>query len=181
MTSKTIIIGLVGIIILAGLSVNDAFAAAYIKFDGIDGESVDRNHDKWINLDSWSWGATQTGTGGGGGAGKVSVQNFSFDKTVDKASPKLFEALTTGKHIKEATLELCRPSGADQSQCYLVIKLTDVMVSGYQIGGSSENVPTDQISLNFAKIEFSYKPQKADGQLDSPVKATYDVKAAKKV
>jgi hypothetical protein len=31
-------------------------------------------------------------------------------------------------------------------------------------------VPVDQISLNFSKIEYEYKPQKADGSLDSPVK-----------
>ena len=39
----------------------------------------------------------------------------------------------------------------------------------------------DQLSLNFTKIEFDYKPQKADGSLDSPVKGGYDLKANKKV
>ena len=39
----------------------------------------------------------------------------------------------------------------------------------------------DQISLNFSKIEFEYKAQKADGSLDSPVKAGYDVKQNVKV
>ena len=42
-------------------------------------------------------------------------------------------------------------------------------------------VPTDQISLNFAKIEVEYKAQKPDGTLDSPVKAGYDLKANKKI
>ena len=42
-------------------------------------------------------------------------------------------------------------------------------------------MPVDQVSLNFAKIEYEYKPQKADGMLDSPVKTGYDLKLNKKV
>lgn len=183
MTNKTILVMIVTVFVVGFLTQN-AFAASvdyFLKIDGVPGESADAGHKDWINLESWSWGATQAGTGGGGGAGKVSVDSFSFGKTVDKASPKLFESLTTGKHIKDVTLELCRPNEDGRLQCYLTIKLTDVLVSGYQIGGSGGDVPTDQFSLNFAKIEFEYKPQKEDGSLDAPVKAGYDVKANKKV
>jgi type VI secretion system secreted protein Hcp len=42
-------------------------------------------------------------------------------------------------------------------------------------------IPSDQISLNFSKIEFEYKEQKADGTLAGAVKAGYDLKAYKKV
>jgi len=42
-------------------------------------------------------------------------------------------------------------------------------------------LPVDQFSLNFAKVEKEYKPQKADGSLDSPIKAGWDLKANKKV
>lgn len=185
MTNKTILVMIVTVFVVGFLTQN-AFAASvdyFLKIDGIPGESTDDRHKDWINLESWSWGATQAGTsgGGGGGAGKVIVDSFSFGKTVDKASPKLFESLTTGKHLKDVTLELCRSSDDGRSQCYLTIKLTDVLISGYQIGGSGGSIPTDQFSLNFAKIEFEYKPQKVDGTLDAPVKAGYDVKANKKV
>jgi type VI secretion system secreted protein Hcp len=180
MTNQTIIIGLLGIVFLTGLSVNDAYAAGYIKFDGIDGEATADDHINWINLESWSFGATKAGAGagGGGGAGKVIMQDFHFDKTVDKSSPKLFESLTTGKHIKDATLEICRESSGHGhfQECYLMIKFTDVVISGYQLGGSGDSVPTDQISLNFAKIELEYKPLNREGSLDPPVKASYDVK-----
>jgi type VI secretion system secreted protein Hcp len=45
----------------------------------------------------------------------------------------------------------------------------------------SGDIPTDQFSLNFAEIEYGYRPQKADGSLDAPVKAAYDLKANKEV
>jgi len=100
---------------------------------------------------------------------------------VNKASPKLFLVCATGEHIKKAVLT-CRKAGKEQQEFYLV-KMEDLLVSSYQTGGSSHGdvIPTDQISLNFAKIEFEYKPQKADGTLDAPVKAGYDLKSNKKV
>jgi type VI secretion system secreted protein Hcp len=42
-------------------------------------------------------------------------------------------------------------------------------------------VPTDTISINFAKIEFEYKPQLPDGTLGSAVTAGWDLKKNKKV
>ena len=38
-----------------------AKAAVFAKFDGIDGESEDANHDKWINVLHIDWGAHKPG------------------------------------------------------------------------------------------------------------------------
>ncbi|MBM3932793.1 MAG: type VI secretion system tube protein Hcp [SAR202 cluster bacterium] len=154
----------------------------FLKIDGIPGESSDEKHRGEIELESWSWGETNMGThagGGGGGAGKVSMQDFHFTMKSSKASPMLMLACATGQHIKQATL-FVRKSGGDQ-QKYMKITLSDVLVSSFQIGGQGGDIPTDQISLNFTKIEFEYKPQKPDGSLDAPVKAGYDLKMNKKL
>src|SRR5262245_30241905 len=62
---------------------------------------------------------------------------------------------------------------------FLRIKLTDVLVSSFQTGGNggSDLLPTDQVSLNFAKIEYGYRAQKSDGTLEAAVRADWDVKA----
>ncbi len=156
----------------------------YLKLDGIDGESADHKHKGEIDIESFSWGASQGGShssGGGGGAGKVSMQDLHFVMKVSKASPKLMLACASGQHIKKATL-VCRKAGKDQQE-FLKISLTDLLVSSYQTGGSghSDVVPTEQVSLNFAKIEFEYKEQKPDGTLGGAVKAGWDVKANKTV
>src|SRR5947208_15868296 len=156
----------------------------FLKIEGVDGESADHKHKGEIQLESWSWGESQTGThasGGGGGAGKVSMQDFHFVMKHNKASPKLMLACASGEHIKKATLT-CRKAGKEQQE-FLKVTLSDLLVSSYQTGGSghSDIVPTDQVSLNFSKIEVEYKEQKADGTLAGAVKAGYDVKANKKV
>jgi type VI secretion system secreted protein Hcp len=157
----------------------------FLKLDGIDGESGDAQFPKHIQLESWSWGETNSGqhsAGGGGGTGKVSMQDFHFVMLMNNASPTLAQACANGRHIGFAELN-CRKAG-DTPQVFLKIKLTDLLVSSYQTGGSAhgELVPTDQISLNFAKIEVAYGKQDAKGKVASlDQKMGYDLKANKAV
>ena len=68
----------------------------------------------------------RSGTGAaGGGAGKVSMQDFHFVMTVNKASPKLFLHCADGEHLKKATLT-CRKAGKDQQE-YLKVVKTEVL------------------------------------------------------
>jgi type VI secretion system secreted protein Hcp len=167
------------------LQTADAAAVDYfLKIDGVEGESTDEKHRGEIEVLSWSWGASNAGlhsTGGGMGAGKVQMQDFHFTMSVNKATPKLFLMCATGEHIKEAILTV-RKAGTDAPVEYLKIKLTDVLVSSYQTGGSGGgDVPMESFSLNFSKIEIEYTPQNADGTLAAPIKAGYDLKLNKKV
>jgi len=156
----------------------------FLKIDGIDAESADDKHKGEIELESFSWGQQQSGTsgrGGGAGAGKVMANDFNFVKKVDKASPNLLIGCATGQHYKTAVLTARKAGGGQQD--YFKVTMEDVLVSSYQVGGSAHGdvVPMDQVSLNFAKLEMSYKEQKADGSLGGEVKQKYDYSANKKV
>ena len=181
---EILVIAILGFTIIASTA-SQAFAASdyFLKIEGVDGESKDDKHKNEIEIESWSFGASQSGSmaaGGGGGAGKVSMQDFTFTKSLDKSSPKLFEALATGQHLKEAKLVL-RSGGGSQLE-YLVITFSDVLISSYSTGGSSgEDRPTESISLNFAQIKMSYVEQNADGRAGAAVEFGWDLKANKKV
>jgi len=151
----------------------------FLKIDGVEGESQDATHKGEIQLSSWNWGATNTGTmqaGGGGGGGKASLQDFSFSMPVNKATPKLVQKLASGEHIKRAVLT-CRKAGKTPQE-YLKITFEDIIVSSYSTGGSQgeDSIPNEHISLNFAKINFEYREQKADGTLGGAVSASHDMK-----
>ena len=154
----------------------------FLKLDGIPGESADSKHKGEIDVMSYSFGATQTGSfayGGGGGAGKVQFQDFHFVMKMSKATPKLFLACANGEHLKSAILTV-RKAGKEAQEFYNV-KFTDILVSSYTTGasGGGDEVPTEQISFNFTKMEMEYKEQKADGSLSGGVKAHYDAKINK--
>ena len=150
----------------------------FLKLKGIEGESTDSKHKGEIDVLSWAWGESLSGSAGKS-AGKVAMQDFTFKMKVNKASPKLLEACAMGNSIGEALLT-CRKAGGDQQE-FLKIKLTDCIVSTFQTGGKGgSEFETDEISLNFAKINYDYRPQKKDGTLDGPISTNYNLKINKK-
>jgi type VI secretion system secreted protein Hcp len=149
----------------------------FLKLDGISGESKDSKHKGEIEVLSFTFGETQSGSsrvGGGGGSGKVQMSDFSFTARTTKASPQLFLTCAQGKHLKQAILTVRKAGGSQQE--YLIIKMNDVLVSAYALGaGEGEAEPHDAFSLNFVKLSYDYRSQKADGTLDAPVHAGWDL------
>jgi type VI secretion system secreted protein Hcp len=140
---------------------------AFLKLDGIDGESLDKSHPNEIEIDSFSWGVTNpTTVGGGGGTAKAVPQDFHFTSALSKASPNLMLACATGKHINSATLT-CRKGNFEFEK----VRLSDVLVSSYQTGGvtDEQDRPEDQFSLNFAKIDIQYMAQRTGETVDVSV------------
>jgi type VI secretion system secreted protein Hcp len=157
-------------------------ATIFARIGTIKGESQDARHKDEIEVLSWSWGVSQSGAlaqGGGGGAGKASFHDFSFTHHVDRAAPALMQACATGRHIKEATITL-RKAGKGQQE-YLVIVMTDVIVTSVSLSDSAEGDVVEAVTVAFAKVDLAYKPQKPDGSLEAGVHFTFDLKANKAV
>ena len=156
---------------------------AFLKIDGIEGESPDDKHGKEIEVQSYSWGLSNSGnaaSGGGAGTGKASLQDFHFTMTTGKSAPKLFAACVTGTHIPSAVLTVRKSGGgSDPGQEFLIFTFTDILISSYQLGGGGD-VPQDSCSFNYAKVQMAYAPQKSDGTLDAAIKTTWDLKLNKK-
>ena len=154
----------------------------FIKIKDVDGESKDKKHGKEIDVLAWSWGMSNSGsahTGGGAGAGKVNVQDLSFTKYVDSASPKLMLSCCNGKHYDEALLTV-RKAGEKPVE-YIKIKLTEVLITSVSTGGSGgEDRLTENVTLNFAKFNLDYTPQDDKGAAGTAIPAGWDIAANKK-
>lgn len=86
---------------------------AFIKIEGIDGESTDSKHSGWIEATSCDMEINQTisetaSSAGGASAERADFSDFSFCKLLDKASPKISLACADGTHFKNVVVELCR-------------------------------------------------------------------------
>lgn len=149
----------------------------FIKIDDIKGESADAAHKDEIDVLSWSWGMSQSGSaqvGGGGGTGKVEVQNLSFAKYVDRASPNLMKLCCNGKHFKKAMLVVRKAGGKPLE--YIKLELTDGLIASISTGGSGgEDRLTENVVLNFASFKYEYTPQKADGSGDAAIPAQWNI------
>jgi type VI secretion system secreted protein Hcp len=113
---------------------------------------------------------------------------------MDAASPKLYEAVSSGKHFSKAKIEVCRAGGSQVK--FMEINLEEVMISkvvlsshghGSQDGGSTDSgkiagheLPSETVLLNYGKIEWVYTQQKRkDGSGGGNVSAKYDLTAGK--
>lgn len=164
--------------------VNVATERWFLKIDGIAGESADAAHKGEIEVESWSWGLSNTGStssGGGAGSGRVSFRDFHFVTRISTASPSLVQACATGSHLKEANLSGVRSVGQGKGIDFLEYRLRDVLVTSVDHGDGAADVPSEQFSLSYAKIEMSYIPQSASGKMGAAVAAGYDLKKNRKI
>ena len=155
----------------------------FMKIDDVKGEARDDKHGGEIDVLAWSWGLSQSGSmhdGSGGGSGKVNIQDVSFTKYVDRSSPHLMLACCNGKHYPDAQLTV-RKSGDDQVE-YVIIKMSPVLISSISTGGSGgEDRLTENVTLNFGKVEVDYVPQKADGSKEAAVTMGWNIELNTKV
>jgi type VI secretion system secreted protein Hcp len=137
---------------------------AFLKLDGIQGESQDRNHANEIEIESYSWNVsnpTSVGSGsGGGGTGKASFSDLHLTSLVSAAGPNLMLACATGRHLPSALLTI-RKGGGNGLE-FLKIRLSDVLVSSFEESGDAnghDDRPTDSFSLAFGRIDVTYTAQ----------------------
>ena len=152
-----------------------------LKIDGVNGESKIKDHEGEIDVLAWSWGLSQSGSmhiGGGGGLGKVSIQDVSITKYIDNASTNLIRKCCNGSHLKDAVLTV-RKAGQNPID-YVVITMSPVLVTSVNSAGSSgDDRLTENVTLNFATVKFSYTPQNEDGSADATLDLVWNIEKNK--
>ncbi len=159
------------ILILGTLGLSqDAFAAGFIKIGDIEGEADDKAHKKWIdilaiNFDDLTkitvvkqWDASSPGLIGAvcngvapdPGAGIICEESTVSDPPTSDVPLVL--------PFSTVEIDICRTTHGKELQCYLQFKLTNVRITSYSISGSTEGeqVPTEQVSLNYEAITVTY-------------------------
>jgi type VI secretion system secreted protein Hcp len=155
-------------------------ASIFMKVPKIDGESKEKNHEKWIELQSCSWSHARTIAAGVKSSQRSRGETFFNDIMVTnmmhKGSMKVQQNAATGTVMDPVEIHFCR-TGADPKQgleTYLTIKLSDCMITAYSTGISGEEVPYENLSLNFTKVEMEYKEADSKGELKTASSFTYN-------
>jgi type VI secretion system secreted protein Hcp len=172
------LVGWLAVVLLFALPVFTLPGAVdmFIKIDDVKGESQDADHKDEIDVLSWNWdmsnaGTTHTGTSG---SGKVSVQDLSFTKYIDRASPELMLKCLNGQHFNQATLTV-RKAGKVPLE-YIKLDMKKILVTSVSTGGSGgEDRLTEKVTLNFAEFKLTYTPQSADGKVGSAVDVGWNI------
>lgn len=154
--------------------------AAFIKFDGVDGECQDKDHKNWSDLASFSQSLHKPGGGATGSTrrrGDVVLDDLVCVKELDKSSPKLAEAVAKGKVFVKVEIHLTASYTDSGRVTYYSYELKNVLVTSYQVGGSgqADQVPTEQFSLNFEEIKVTYTENDSKGKKKGNVEYSWKV------
>lgn len=157
--------------------------AAYIKFGDIEGEASDKDHKKWSDLSSFQQGISQPGGGATGPTrrrGDVILDDICCTKELDKASPKLAEAVCKGTVFPKVQIHLTASVSDAGRVTYYAYELKNCLVTSYDVSGSgqSEDVPMETFSVNFEEIKVTYTEVGSDGKKKGNVEYSWKVEEA---
>jgi type VI secretion system secreted protein Hcp len=159
----------------------------YLQIDGIKGESQDDKHQDWIEVTGVHWGVHQprsatASTSGGHTAERAELQEISFSKLTDMASPILAQHCAMGKTIPKAKLEFFRADGNGTRVKYFEVGLENVLIGMVKphLGGD-ETYLSELINLKYSKITWRYTQQKIGGGTGGSTVGGWDLAANKVV
>jgi len=153
--------------------------AIFAKYDGVDGESTDANHDKWIDVLSIDWGSAKPGGGATGQSrrrGSVVVEDMRLTMEYEKSTPKLLEKLNKGEVIPKVDIEQTANFGGSRAT-YLKYELKNVQVTSFDVNasGNDESPPTVTIANNFEEYKVTYTEYDGEGEKKGNTETTWKV------
>ena len=165
----------------------------YVKIDGIDGNSNDKSHNKWIEVVSFSHGSVQN-VGAGRAtdvSGRGAFEPFTFVHLIDKATPKIQQYCMSGQKITKVDFQVCRAIAGKQEPIYEItmenVKVSRATVKAVVSGGNGADslvnsfsgadgayIPVEQVELVAGKITWKYTAIKPDSTKDGAVEANFN-------
>ncbi len=152
----------------------------YMKIEGIEGESTQKEHEKWIDLQAMQVSFANAGGGmpnssGGRSGGEGVCNEISVSFPGCSALPTIAKYCLTGTTV--TTIEIESVTASKGQVKYSTWKLTDCAFSSYSISDTGLGLGDVSVSLSisYTKFEFKATPISDKGEAGSSVELKYDV------
>lgn len=144
--------------LLSGLVAAPAAQAdllAWMKVDGIPGESVVRGHENEIDLQSYSQNF-----------GTRNCSRVVVVKALDSASPALISRATSNQLVSRVVITLRKPGEGQQD--FFKATLDSVLIDRIDLVDDDTSL-SESLILRPRSIRLEYRPQRPDGSLGTPI------------
>lgn len=142
----------------------------FFRIDGIDGDSSDPKHSRWIDLTGFGHGAVQSVTAEENGRGVFDP--VFIRHRVDRATPKFQEACMKGMRIGSGEIECCRVVSGAQTVVYKVslegIKIAEAHVTAEK-GEDGSSQLFEEVKMLVNKETWTTRTFSASGDGAEPV------------
>jgi type VI secretion system secreted protein Hcp len=155
------------------------------KGPDIKGEVTETTHKDWIAIDSVSFSTARSlNVQVGSGQEKrhrdlPTMSDLQVSRTMDKASPLIFNQAVAGKPTNVYIHFVEPPKGQNKSPNTVAeLSLRNCVITSYSLGGGGGGA-SESLSLNFTAINFDYTPFDDKDQQGTPVHGFFDLITAK--
>jgi len=157
--------------------------AIYLEYEGIKGGVTAEGYQGCIDISSFGYKVTrkismEAGNLANRESSLPKIGQVTLLKYYDSSSAKLLKESFAGVVGKKAVIKFVH-TGADQVQEYMVCTLENCLVSRYAIAASIYAKPSEVIILSFSEIMMHYTGRDATNKSGNPLRAGYDLIAAK--
>lgn len=151
-----------------------------VKCDKWKGESKIEGFKDYFEVGSFQFGVGRAISSAYGTStregGIVSVSEITLTKVADATSVKLFEEALHGELDRVVEIAFVRQGKGNKPVAFVTIKLEGCGISGFSMSAGGDR-PSESLTLNFDKIEYSYDPI-ADDLSGKPSKYSWDLAKA---
>jgi type VI secretion system Hcp family effector len=128
-----------------------------------------------IEILTWTQSSTQPepptrSSNGAGSAPQAMHAAMSITKQIDRSTNEVLRAIWSGYEFGKATITCFRSDGRGGTALYLTVAMEHVMISGHQLGASSDDA-VENFMLDYATIRYTY----ADQQRGDSVSAQHNL------
>jgi type VI secretion system Hcp family effector len=148
----------------------------FVQVDSIQGDSKFTKHEGWIVCESCTIPTTRPETQTTMGKttdrtrANVDFEDVQLKKSMDNASPALMRWNLQGDGRKVVI------DFTDEKEWYMRLVLEATILTKLDIDADMEGAATETLSLDFTKIEYSYRTKQPDGkQRDAAKTIIYDL------
>lgn len=174
---QSVLIGFFLVTFLVPLSAHAA-VDMFVKLDGVDGESLDNNHQGWIDIISLDEGLSVDAKVRPGGTAPAVFEDIVFSKLLDSTSPVLRQSLAAGTSIPSAIIELTKTCGETPVTIFR-IELSDVVLTSIRLKTSVATDPLEDVAMRFRQIKWIYTPVASDCSAGTSILRGWDIETNK--
>lgn len=154
--------------------------AIYMKINGIDGESKQKEHAKWIDIHSMQVSFANAGGGmpnssGGRSGGEGICTEITVSMPGCSAMPTITKYCLTGTTVPK--IEIQSVTASKGQVVYTTWTLSDCAFSNFSVGDTGQGLSDTNASLSISYTKFDYEvtPISDAGEAGSTVKLKYSV------
>src|SRR5438128_2256359 len=105
---------------------------AFLSFSKVEGESIQKGKEKWIEIQGWDWhvdAETSWTKGGGASVGKPNPGRMTIEHYFDTSSTVILGFICTGKAFPKAEIQMMKTTGKGSPETYLTVFMEGIFIT----------------------------------------------------